>query len=172
MGADPATLFLVSAGISATGSLVQMQQQRAAAREMTQRYEQEKRVAYLEGLQAENSRTDDMNRVLANNRAVRGASGVGDSPSFDAIQRDIRNITSKDLSSIRLNAAKVQTSYDRAIFNTKSQAYYSTVGSIINAGSTIVNGWNYYNYYKTPSVSGLPRPGTGASGPPGRNYPI
>jgi len=151
MGADPATLFLVSAGISATGSLVQMQQQRAAAREMTQRYEQEKRVAYLEGLQAENSRTDDMNRVLANNRAVRGASGVGDSPSFDAIQRDIRNITSKDLSSIRLNAAKVQTSYDRAIFNTKSQAYYSTVGSIINAGSTIVNGWNYYNYYKTPA---------------------
>lgn len=153
MGADPATLFLVSAGISATGSLVQMQQQRAAAREMTQRYEQEKRVAYLEGLQAENSRTDDMNRVLANNRAVRGASGVGDSPSFDAIQRDIRNITSKDLSSIRLNAAKVQTSYDRAIFNTKSQAYYSTVGSIINAGSTIVNGWNYYNYYKTPVKS-------------------
>lgn len=171
MGADPATLFLVSAGISATGSLVQMQQQRSAAREMTRRYEQEKRVAYLEGLQAENARTNDMNRVLANNRAVRGASGVGDSPSFDAIQQDVRNVTAKDLSSIRLNAAKVQTSYDRAIFNTKSQAYYSTVGSIINAGSTIVNGWNYYNYYKTPSSSGLPKPGTGASGPPGRNYP-
>ena len=172
MGADPATLFLVSAGISATGSLVQMQQQRSAAREMTRRYEQEKRVAYLEGLQAENARTNDMNRVLANNRAVRGASGVGDSPSFDAIQQDVRNVTAKDLSSIRLNAAKVQTSYDRAIFNTKSQAYYSTVGSIINAGSTIVNGWNYYNYYKTPSTSGLPKPGTGASGPPGRNYPV
>ena len=172
MGADPATLFLVSAGISATGSLVQIQQQRSAAREMTRRYEQEKRVAYLEGLQAENARTNDMNRVLANNRAVRGASGVGDSPSFDAIQQDVRNVTAKDLSSIRLNAAKVQTSYDRAIFNTKSQAYYSTVGSIINAGSTIVNGWNYYNYYKTPSTSGLPKPGTGASGPPGRNYPV
>lgn len=172
MGADPATLFLISAGISATGSLVQMQQQRSAAREMTRRYEQEKRVAYLEGLQAENFRTNDMNRVLANNRAVRGASGVGDSPSFDAIQQDVRNVTAKDLSSIRLNAAKVETSYDRAIFNTKSQAYYSTVGSIINAGSTIVNGWNYYNYYKTPSTSGLPKPGTGASGPPGRNYPV
>jgi len=150
MGADPATLFLISAGISATGSLVQIQQQRSAAREMTRRYEEEKRVAYVEGLQAENSRTNDMNRVLANNRAVRGASGVGDSPSFDAIQEDVRNVTAKDLSSIRLNAAKVQTSYDRAIFNTKSQAYYSTIGSVINAGSTIVNGWNYYNYYKTP----------------------
>jgi len=171
MGADPATLFLISAGISATGSLVQIQQQRSAAREMTRRYEEEKRVAYVEGLQAENSRTNDMNRVLANNRAVRGASGVGDSPSFDAIQEDVRNVTAKDLSSIRLNAAKVQTSYDRAIFNTKSQAYYSTIGSVINAGSTIVNGWNYYNYYKTPSTSGLPKPGTGASGPPGRNYP-
>src|SRR5210317_2217845 len=164
MGADPATLFLVSAGISATDSLVQIQQQRSAAREMTRRYEEEKRVAYVEGLQAENSRTNDMNRVLSNNRAVRGASGVGDSPSFDAIQQDVRNVTAKDLSSIRLNAAKVQTRYDRAIFNTKSQAYYSTIGSVINAGSTIVNGWNYYNYYKTPSTSGLPKPGTGASG--------
>jgi hypothetical protein len=171
MGADPATLFLVSAGISATGSLVQMQQQRAAAAEMTRRYEQEKRVAYVEGLQAENARKEDMNRILANNRAVRGASGVGDSPSFDAIQQDVIDVTNKDLSAIRLNAAKVQTSYDRAIFNTKSQAYYSTIGSVINAGSTIVNGWNYYNYYKTPSTSGLPKPGTGASGPPGRNYP-
>ena len=171
MGADPATLFLVSAGISATGSLVQMQQQRAAAAEMTRRYEEEKRVAYVEGLQAENARKEDMNRILSNNRAVRGASGVGDSPSFDAIQQDVIDVTNKDLSAIRLNAAKVQTSYDRAIFNTKSQAYYSTIGSVINAGSTIVNGWNYYNYYKTPSTSGLPKPGTGASGPPGRNYP-
>ena len=164
MGADPATLFLVSAGISATGSLVQMQQQRAAAAEMTRRYEEEKRVAYVEGLQAENARKEEMNLILANNRAVRGASGVGDSPSFDAIQKDVINVTNKDLSAIRLNAAKVQTSYDRAIFNTKSQAYYSTIGSVINAGSTIVNGWNYYNYYKTPVKSKAPTTNSGYQG--------
>jgi|TARA_R100000030_G_scaffold80420_1_gene63241 hypothetical protein len=152
MGADPATLFLISAGISATGSFVQMKQQREAAREMTRRYEQEKRIAYIEGLQAENSRTNDMNMVLANNRAVRGASGVGDSPSFDAIQQDIIDTTKKDLASIRLNSNKVNSSYDRAIFNTKSQAYYSDIASVINAGSTIVNGWNYYNYYKSTKV--------------------
>jgi len=152
MGADPATLFLISAGISATGSFVQMKQQREAAREMTRRYEQEKRIAYIEGLQAENSRTNDMNMVLANNRAVRGASGVGDSPSFDAIQQDIIDVTKKDLASIRLNSNKVNSSYDRAIFNTKSQAYYSDIASVINAGSTIVNGWNYYNYYKSTKV--------------------
>jgi hypothetical protein len=152
MGADPATLFLISAGISATGSFVQMKQQREAAREMTRRYEQEKRIAYIEGLQAENSRTNDMNMVLANNRAVRGASGVGDSPSFDAIQQDIIDVTNKDLASIRLNSNKVNSSYDRAIFNTKSQAYYSDIASVINAGSTIVNGWNYYNYYKSTKV--------------------
>lgn len=151
MGADPATMFLISAGLSATGSAIQIAQQRSAAAEMTRRYEEEKKVAYLEGLQAENARKDEMNRILANNRAVRGASGFGDSPSFDAIQQDVRNVTNKDLASIRLNAAKVATSYDRAIFNTKSQAYYSTIGSVINAGSTIVNGWNYYNYYKTPN---------------------
>ncbi len=152
MGANPATLFLVSAAISATGSYIQMRAQRAQAAEMTRRYEQEKRIAYIEGLQAENSRTNDMNMVLANNRAVRGASGVGDSPSFDAIQQDIIDVTKKDLASIRLNSNKVNSSYDRAIFNTKSQAYYSDIASVINAGSTIVNGWNYYNYYKSTKV--------------------
>jgi len=152
MGADPATLFLISAGISAAGSAVQIQQTNLQTKEMARRYEQEKKVSYLEGLQAENNRTRDMNIVLSNNRAVRGASGVGESGSFDAIQQDIVDITNKDLSSIRLNAAKINNNYDRAIFNTKQQAYYSNMGSIINAGTSIVNGWNYYNYYKKPTT--------------------
>ncbi len=152
MGADPATLFLISAGVAAVGSAVQVQATNQQTKEMTRRYEQEKQVSYLEGLQAENARMRDMNTILANNRAVRGASGVGDSPSFDAIQQDIVNITNKDLSSIRLNAAKVNSSYDRAIFNTRQQAYYSNMGSVINAGTSIVNGWNYYNYYKKPTT--------------------
>lgn len=153
MGTDPATLFLISAGISATGSYVQLAQQRSAAAEMTRRYEEEKKIAYLEGVQAENNRQLELNAVLANNRAVRGASGIGDSPSFDAIQNNIKDIAIKDLAAIRLNSLKINTSYDRAIFNTKSQAYYSSLGSVINAGSTIVNGWNYYNYYKgTPKA--------------------
>jgi hypothetical protein len=151
MGADPATLFLISAGVAAVGSAVQVQATNQQTKEMTRRYEQEKEVSYLEGLQAENARMRDMNIVLSNNRAVRGASGVGDSPSFDAIQKDIVNITNKDLSSIRLNALKINSSYDRAIFNTKQQAYYSNIGSVINAGTSIVNGWNYYNYYKQPT---------------------
>ena len=171
MGADPATLFLISAGISAAGSAVQIQQTNLQSKEMSRRYEQEKQVSYLEGLQAENARMYDMNTILANNKAVRGASGVGESGSFDAIQKEIVNITNKDLSSIRLNAAKINNSYDRAIFNTKQQAFYSNIGSVINAGTTIVNGWNYYNYYKQPTTSGVKK-GTGASGPPGRNYPV
>ena len=171
MGADPATLFLISAGISAAGSAVQIQQTNLQSKEMARRYEQEKQVSYLEGLQAENARMYDMNTILANNKAVRGASGVGESGSFDAIQKEIVNITNKDLSSIRLNAAKINNSYDRAIFNTKQQAFYSNIGSVINAGTTIVNGWNYYNYYKQPTTSGVKK-GTGASGPPGRNYPV
>lgn len=170
MGADPATLFLISAGVAAVGSAVQVQATNQQTKEMTRRYEQEKKVSYLEGLQAENNRTRDMNIILSNNRAVRGASGVGESGSFDAIQQDIVDITNKDLSSIRLNAAKINNNYDRAIFNTKQQAYYSNMGSVINAGTSIVNGWNYYNYYKQPT-SGVKK-GTGASGPPGRNYPV
>ena len=64
-----------------------------------------------------------------------------------AIQNEIRNVVNKDLSSIRLDVLKSKTAYDRAIYNTKSQSYYSNVGAIINAGSTISEGWGYHNYY-------------------------
>lgn len=143
----PATMMALSAGISAGGSILQARQQSSAAKIMQQRYEQEKIVAELEGLQAENERRRDLEIVLSNNKAVLGASGVGESRSFMAIQNEIRNVVNKDLSSIRLDVLKSKTAYDRAIYNTKSQSYYSNVGAIINAGSTISEGWGYHNYY-------------------------
>ena len=51
----PATMFMISAGISTAGSIMQMRAANAAARENIRRYEQEKKVAEFEGLQADDT---------------------------------------------------------------------------------------------------------------------
>jgi hypothetical protein len=140
----PATMFMISAGISTAGTLMQLNAQRAATAEMTRRYEQEAKVAEFEGLQAELARR----REVANNRAVKGASGVGESRSFLAIQQDIRNVLEQDLSNIAFNTSKIVTSYDRAIYNEKLNARYSTIGALVDASTTIVNGWQYHDMYR------------------------
>ena len=144
----PATMFMISAGISATGSLMQLNAQRAATAEMTRRYEQEAKVAEFEGLQAELARRREVEQILANNRAVQGASGVGDSRSFFAIQQDVRNVLDQDLKNIAFNTKKIRTSYDRAIYNEKLDARYSTIGAIASASTTIIDGWQYHDMYR------------------------
>lgn len=144
----PATMFMISAGISTAGTLMQLSAQRAAAKEMTRRYEQEAKIAEFEGLQAELNRRREVEQILANNRAVKGASGVGESRSFLAIQTDIRDVLEKDLASIAFNTNKIKTSYDQAIYNEKLNARYSTIGAIVDASTTIVNGWQYHDMYR------------------------
>jgi len=144
----PATMFMISAGISTAGTIMQLNAQRAAAAEMTRRYEQEAKVAEFEGLQAELARRREVEQVLANNRAVKGASGVGQSRSFLAIQQDIRNVLEKDLKNIKFNTNKVVTSYDRAIYNENLNARYSAIGALADASTTIINGWQYHDMYR------------------------
>jgi hypothetical protein len=139
---------MISAGISTAGTLMQLNAQRAATAEMTRRYEQEAKVAEFEGLQAELARRREVEQILANNRAVKGASGVGESRSFLAIQQDIRNVLEQDLSNIAFNTSKIVTSYDRAIYNEKLNARYSTIGALVDASTTIVNGWQYHDMYR------------------------
>lgn len=143
----PATMMAVSASISSVGQVIQARGAAASAKINQQRYEQEKKAAELEGLQAELSRRKETEAILSNNMAVKGASGVGESRSFMAIQNDIQNILEQDLSSIRISTNKIQTNLDRAIFNEKNEAYYSGIGSIINASTTIIDGWAYHDYY-------------------------
>jgi len=144
----PATMFMISAGISTAGALMQLSAQRAAAKEMTRRYEQEAKIAEFEGLQAELNRRREVEQILANNRAVKGASGVGESRSFLAIQQDVRDVLDRDLSNIAFNTKKIVTSYDQAIYNEKLDARYSTIGTMVAASTNIINGWQYHDMYR------------------------
>lgn len=146
----PATMFMISAGIGAAGAVMQARAANAASRETTRRYEQEAKIAEFEGLQAEIARRREVDQILANNRAVKGASGVGESRSFLAIQQDVRNVLDKDLANIRFNTNKIKTSYDQAVYNEKLNARYSNIGAAVNASTTIVNGWQYHNMYRKP----------------------
>lgn len=145
----PATMMAISAGISAGGQIIQGRAASYNAKLMQERYESEKQVAELEGIQAELQRRRETDAILANNRAVKGASGVGESRSFMAIQNDIENILYKDLASLRMNTNKIKTGLDRAIFNEKQEAYYSNLGSVLGASTTIIDGFAYHDHYKT-----------------------
>ena len=144
----PATMMAISAGISAGGQIIQGRAASYNAKLMQERYESEKQVAELEGIQAELQRRRETDAILANNRAVKGASGVGESRSFMAIQNDIEDILYKDLASLRMNTNKIKTGLDRAIFNEKQESYYSNVGAVLGASTTIIDGVAYHDHYK------------------------
>jgi hypothetical protein len=153
MGIDPATLFLISTGISVVGTIQQGKLARQAYAEESRRLESEKQTAYLQGLQEELERRRDTERTLSNNRVFLSGSGISESGSFNAIQEDVVNIAAKDIASIRLNVNNSLTNYDRAILNSKIERQSSDLGTIFGAGATIANGWAYASYYKSPTTT-------------------
>jgi len=153
MGIDPATLFLISAGISAVGTFQQGRLARAAYAEEERRLQSEKQTSYLQGMQEELERRRQTELTLANNRVFLGGSGISESDSFDAIQEDVINLAAKDIGSIRLNTNNALTNYDRAIFNSKINRQSSDMGTIFGVTSTIANGWAYASYYKSPTTT-------------------
>ena len=153
MGIDPATLFLISAGVSAVGTLQQGRLARAAYAEESRRLESEKETAYLQGMQEELERRRETERTLSNNRVLLSGSGITESGSFDAIQKDVVNIAAKDIASIRLNTNNALTNYDRAVLNSKIERQSSDLGTIFAVGTTIATGWAYSSYYKSPTTT-------------------
>ena len=153
MGINPATLMLIGTAISVIGTVQQGRIARAAYTEEARRLESEKETAYLQGMQEELERRRQTEATLANNRVFLGGSGISESGSFDAIQKDVVDIAAKDIASIRLNTNNALTNYDRAVFNSKIERQMSEVGTIFAAGSTIANGWAYADYYKSPKTT-------------------
>ena len=166
------TALLISAGIGAVSTIASASAQTSALNADIQKYKDERKYAELRALQDENARRRVMDETLASNRAIVGAAGIlDDSRSFLSIQQDVVANAVKDIQIIRLNAKTAGSKYDQAIINSKIQQQSVAYNAIADVSSYAANGWNYYNYYKPASSSGVKK-GTGASGPPGRNYPV
>ncbi len=148
------TALLVSSLASAGGSVIQGYQSSKALSNDIARYQDEKKYAELRALQEENDRTEAMNMILSNNKAIAGASGIlDDSRSFLAIQQDVFADAKKDISNIRLNKLIATSKYDQQIINSKIKQQSIFWGSISSASSSALNGWGYYKYYQPAKKS-------------------
>ena len=141
--------LLVSSLASAGGSVIQGYQSSKALSNDIARYQDEKKYAELRALQEENERTEAMNIILNNNRAIAGASGIlDDSRSFLTIQQDVFNSAKEDISNIKLNRNIATSKYDQQIINSKIQKQSVFWGSLSSASSSALQGWGYYQYYQ------------------------
>lgn len=159
------TALLISAGVSAVGSLAQASAASQALANDIKRYEDEKKYNALRALQEENSRNEAMNITLANNRVIAGASGIlDDSRSFLTIQKDVFDSAKKDIANIRLNKNIAQSKYDQQIINSQIERQNVFYGGIFNASTSLINGWAYYDYYGMSKPKTTGTVGTSPSG--------
>ena len=145
----PATMFLITAGVSAGASLYQGYTARQALKSDIARYEEEKKLTELRGLQEETVRRQQMDITLGNNKVIAGAAGIlDDSRTFLAIQNDVRNAAISDIRSQKLNTRIALSKFDQQIVNSKIDMQSATFGAIFDAGSSALTGWTYANYYR------------------------
>ena len=141
----PATMFLITAGVSAGASLYQGYTARQALKSDIARYEEEKKLTELRGLQEETVRRQQMDITLGNNKVIAGAAGIlDDSRTFLAIQ----NAAISDIRSQKLNTRIALSKFDQQIVNSKIDMQSATFGAIFDAGSSALTGWTYANYYR------------------------
>ena len=120
MSADPVTLAVISFGVQAVGTYQQVQYQKAMTKAQLQEYETERKVNELKGLQDANDVIEAAEKKKKINRAIVSGSGYSeDSRSFLAVQGEIDRITTKDVSTIKLNTARSESKLQSAIYTTK-----------------------------------------------------
>lgn len=144
------TALLISSGVGIVSTISAANAQSAAIAADIEKYKQEKKYAELRALQDTNARLSIMEETLANNRAIAGAAGIlDDSRSFLQIQKDVADNAKKDIANIRLNLKIAGNKYDQAIINAKLDRQSVGYNAIADVSSYAMNGWNYYNYYKS-----------------------
>ena len=93
IGLSSSSLFLLSAGVSAIGTISSIRAQQAALQRQNKRIEQERLGAKLKALEEENARTIAFNNDIANNLAFQSVSGYyDDSMSYTNINLSLIHI--------------------------------------------------------------------------------
>ena len=143
-------LMLVSAGISAVGSIAQVRSAQAAANREAYRIETESKMATLAALQEETSRNILAKKEIANNLAYQSIAGYADSSmSFLNINKQVESARVKDIADIRLMGKSVQNKYQSELFENEARTKALTFGGYASAIESLSNGYGNYKYYKT-----------------------
>jgi len=145
-----AMMMMVSAGISAVGSIASVRAQQAAANRNRYRYETEAKMAVLAALQEESARNEIARTERANNLAYQSIAGYADSSmSFLNINKQVESARVKDIADIRLMGKSVQNKYQSELFENEARTKALTFGGYASAISSLTNGYGNYKYYKT-----------------------
>jgi hypothetical protein len=148
MSANAATLMLISAGVSAVGTISSMRAQQAALNRENYRLETESKMAALAAAQEENARRQYAEKEKANNLAYQSIAGYADdSMSFLNMNKQIVENRNKDISDIRLMGKSVDLKYRQMAFENQARMEAVTFGGYTSAIAGLVNGYGNYKYY-------------------------
>ena len=148
MTANAATLMLISAGVSAVGTISSMRSQQAALNRENYRLETESKMAELAAAQEENARNEYAQKEIANNLAYQSIAGYADdSMSFLNMNKQVISNRNKDISDIRLMGKSVNLKYRQMAFENQAKMDAVTFGGYTSAIAGLVNGYGNYRYY-------------------------
>ncbi len=148
MSANAATLMLISAGVTAVGTISSMRSQQAALNRENYRLETESKMAALAAAQEENARRQYAEKEKANNLAYQSIAGYADdSMSFLNMNKQIVENRNKDISDIRLMGKSVDLKYRQMAFENQARMDAVTFGGYTSAIAGLVNGYGNYKYY-------------------------
>jgi len=148
MSANAATLMLISAGVSAVGTISYMRAQQAALNRENYRLETESKMAALAAKQEENARRVYAEKEKANNLAYQSIAGYADdSMSFLNMNKQVVENRNKDISDIRLMGKSVNLKYRQMAFENQARMEAVTFGGYTSAIAGLVNGYGNYKYY-------------------------
>jgi Tfp pilus assembly protein PilV len=148
MSANAATLMLISAGVTAVGTISSMRSQQAALNRENYRLETESKMAALAATQEENARRKYAEKEKANNLAYQSIAGYADdSMSFLNMNKQVVENRNKDISDIRLMGKSVDLKYRQMAFENQARMEAVTFGGYTSAIAGLVNGYGNYKYY-------------------------
>ena len=148
MSANAATLMLISAGVTAVGTISSMRSQQAALNRENYRLETESKMAALAATQEENARRQYAEKEKANNLAYQSIAGYADdSMSFLNMNKQVVENRNKDISDIRLMGKSVDLKYRQMAFENQARMEAVTFGGYTSAIAGLVNGYGNYKYY-------------------------
>lgn len=148
MSANAATLMMISAGVSAVGTISSMRSQQAALNRENYRLETESKMAELAAKQEENARRVYAEKEKANNLAYQSIAGYADdSMSFLNMNKQVVENRNKDISDIRLMGKSVNLKYRQMAFENQARMEAVTFGGYTSAIAGLVNGYGNYKYY-------------------------
>jgi hypothetical protein len=145
---DPVTMIMIGSAVMGAASSIQQGNAQAAAAEFERvQYEDQRKMAEIQGLDEESDRRRRLSQVLSSNQAAAAGMGISTdgSRSFLAIQKDSAREAERDIGRIRLNAKSASNSARLSADQAKLTGKTARKSGYIGAGQSLLEGGYKYS---------------------------